>query len=83
MHIAFFLYSCKIDSTCQMFQIKGRLMVHTYIKSCAQMIHNKSQPHSSGPAAMNKSQLCLNLRDHSSHILLTMRLQSQQNTGDE
>lgn len=58
-------------------------MVHTYIKSCAQMIHNKSQPHSSGPAAMNKAQLCLNLRDHFSHILLMMRLQSQQNTGDE
>lgn len=58
-------------------------MAQTCIKSCAQMIHNKSQSTPSVLAAMNKSQLCRNLKNYSSHILLMMRLQRQQSTGDE
>lgn len=59
-------------------KIKARLTVQTYIKSRAQMIHNKSQSTRRGLAAMNKSWLRINLENYSSHILLMMRLQRQQ-----
>lgn len=64
-------------------KIKARLMVQTYIKSCAQMIHNKSQSTCHVLAAMNKSRLHLNLKNCSAHILLMMWLQKHQSTGDK
>lgn len=66
-----------------MFENQSQAMAQTYIKSCAQMIHNKSHSTPSVLAAKNKSQLCLNLKNYSSHLLLMMRLQRQQSTGDE
>ena len=43
-HCIFSYIHARLTQPVKCLNFKGKLMVHTYIKSCAQMIHNKSQP---------------------------------------